>query len=172
MTGNGTNKESKNANGKKRKRGGKDAKKGSPKRRKSDVFEDEDENMLGSDDEDLDDDIESDSDNEDDSESDNDSKDNNSDDDDDDASKSGSDSEAGDEEGEETEESLQAKIVDANDAVKAGRERLSEARKAKKDAIDYLAGLKKKESHAQKSKNAFCSLKRSEVSFASSLFHI
>ena len=128
--------------------------------------------MLGSDDEDLDDDIESDSDNEDDSESDNDSKDNNSDDDDDDASKSGSDSEAGDEEGEETEESLQAKIVDANDAVKAGRERLSEARKAKKDAIDYLAGLKKKESHAQKSKNAFCSLKRSEVSFASSLFHI
>ena len=172
MTGNGTNKESKNANGKKRKRGGKDAKKGSPKRRKSDVFEDEDENMLGSDDEDLDDDIESDSDNEDDSESDNDSKDNNSDDDDDDASKSGSDSEAGDEEGVETEESLQAKIVDANDAVKAGRERLSEARKAKKDAIDYLAGLKKKESHAQKSKNAFCSLKRSEVSFASSLFHI
>ena len=171
MTGNGTNKESKNANGKKRKRGGKDAKKGSPKRRKSDVFEDEDENMLGSDDEDLDDDIESDSDNEDDSESDNDSKDNNSD-DDDDASKSGSDSEAGDEEGEETEESLQAKIVDANDAVKAGRERLSEARKAKKDAIDYLAGLKKKESHAQKSKNAFCSLKRSEVSFASGLFHI
>jgi hypothetical protein len=125
--------------------------------------------MLGSDDEDMEDNIESDVDSDDDSDSDKASDDES---DDDNASKSGSDSndgsdneDNGEDNDEETDESLKTKIADANNAIKAGRERLSEVRKEKKDAIDGLAGLKKKHAKAQKEKNAFCSLKRSEVRY-------
>ena len=165
LTGKRTNKESKKVNGNKRKRNGKGGKKGSPKRRKSDAFEDEDEEMPGSDDEDMEDDIESDVDSDDGSNSNE-----GSDDENDDDSSSGTDSEGEDSNGEdvdeETEDSLKAKITDANNAIKAGRERLSDSRKEKKDAIDGLAGLKKKQTKVQKEKNAFCSLKRSEVRFS------
>jgi hypothetical protein len=162
LTGKSTSKESENANGKKRKRNGKGGKKGSPKRRKSDAFEDEDEEMRSSEDEDMEE-IESDVDSDDDSDGGQASDDES---DDDDASKSGSNSDTGsnnEDDEEETEESLKTKIADANNAIKAGRERLSEARTEKKAAIDGLAGLKKKQTKAQKDKNAFCSLKRSEV---------
>lgn len=85
-----------------------------------------------------------------------------------DASKSGSDAENDDEENEEadepvTEESLKAKITETKEAIKAGRERLNEIRRAKKEASDMLSNLKKKQVKAQRDKNAFCSLKRSEV---------
>lgn len=171
LTGKPTNKESKKVSGNKRKRNGKGGKKGSPKRRKSEAFEDEDEDMLGSDDEDMEDDIESDVESDDGSDSNKSSDEEEEDEEDDDdgdsdSSKSGSDSEnegSNGEDGEETEESLKVKIADADNAIKAGRERLYEARKGKKDAIDGLAGLKKRQTKAQKEKNAFCSLKRSEV---------
>lgn len=86
-----------------------------------------------------------------------------------DDSKSGSDSDddgnGGENEGEEgiTVESLEAKITEAKDAIKAGRVQLSEFRKQRKEASDTLATLKKKQLKAQREKNAFCSLKRSEV---------
>ncbi|KAG1892548.1 hypothetical protein F4604DRAFT_1699937 [Suillus subluteus] len=63
-----------------------------------------------------------------------------------------------------TVEVLQEKIGDANEAIKVGREQLNNARKARKDAVDALSNLKKKEMKAQRDKNAFCSLKRSEFS--------
>jgi len=59
--------------------------------------------------------------------------------------------------------SLKAKIEEGKAAVQAGRKRLNEMRKAKKEAGDVLTKLKKEQSKAQKEKNAFCSLKRSEV---------
>ncbi|OAX43900.1 hypothetical protein K503DRAFT_846915 [Rhizopogon vinicolor AM-OR11-026] len=69
-----------------------------------------------------------------------------------------------DEPEEVTVEALQAKIDDAKEAIKVGREQLSGARKARKDAMDALSNLKKRETKAQRDKNAFCSLKRSEFS--------
>jgi hypothetical protein len=60
---------------------------------------------------------------------------------------------------------FKAKIVEAKEAIKAGREDLTEARKEKKEAIDQITALKKRGAEDQKQKNAFCSLKRSEVSF-------
>lgn len=159
------NAKSKPTSGKKRKRSGKGGKKGSPKRRKSVASDDdEDDEMLGSDDQDMDDDIDSDI------ESDGTISDNSDQDDasgDDDSDKSGSDSESSqsddDDDDEVTQESLEAKILDAKNAIKAGRERLTEVRKEKKEAIDALAGLKKKQAKVQIEKNSFCSLKRSEV---------
>ncbi|KAG1753960.1 uncharacterized protein EDB91DRAFT_1077623 [Suillus paluster] len=62
-----------------------------------------------------------------------------------------------------TAEVLQAKIGDAKEAIKVGRGQLNDARKARKDAIDALSNLKKKEMKAQRDKNTFCSLKRSEL---------
>lgn len=88
---------------------------------------------------------------------------------DDEASKSGSDSEgegSDDEQEDVTEDSLKEKITEGKAAIKAGRERLSEVRKEKKEAIDYLSTLKKNIGRAQKEKNAFCSLKRSEVKYS------
>lgn len=163
LTGKAT-KRSKKTNVKKRKREGDSGKNVSPKRRKGATSDVEDEEMLGSDDDDVMDDIESDID----SEKSDDEDDSNDESDESDASGSNSGSEASssdddNNEDDETEESLKAKIVDAKAAIKTGRERLNEARKEKKDAIDGLAGLKKKETKVQKEKNAFCSLKRSEV---------
>lgn len=62
-----------------------------------------------------------------------------------------------------TVESLEEKIKEAKEAIKAGRTQLSEYRKQKKGANDKLAALKKKQMKVQRDKNAFCSLKRSEV---------
>ncbi|KAG2369878.1 hypothetical protein BDR07DRAFT_1526349 [Suillus spraguei] len=63
-----------------------------------------------------------------------------------------------------TVEVLQGKIGDAEEAIKVGREQLNSARKARKDAVDALSNLRKKDMKAQRDKNAFCSLKRSEFS--------
>lgn len=161
LTGKGAKSESKTANGKKRKRGGKDSSKnGSSKRRKGDAFEDDDD-MLGSEDDDLESDIQSDSGS--DTDKDEESDDN---DEDEEGSQSGHNSEGESENTEEqteTVDSLKKKTADAKGAIKLGRERLSEVRQQKKEAIDGLAGLKKRETKVQREKNAFCSLKRSEV---------
>jgi hypothetical protein len=63
-------------------------------------------------------------------------------------------------------EVLQEKIGEAKEAIKVGREQLNNARKARKDAVDALSNLQKKVTKAQRDKNAFCSLKRSEVCLA------
>ncbi|OBZ77146.1 Nuclear GTPase SLIP-GC [Grifola frondosa] len=83
---------------------------------------------------------------------------------DEDAEMAGSGSEAESEEEEVTIDSLKAKIEDTRNAIKAGRVQLSEHRKQRKEASDMLATLKKKQVKAQREKNAFCSLKRSEFS--------
>ncbi|KII94798.1 hypothetical protein PLICRDRAFT_86263 [Plicaturopsis crispa FD-325 SS-3] len=156
------NKTAGKTNGKKRKNssGGKG---GSPKRRKSDGGD----GFGGDDDEDMDDDVEVISDD------DSDSEDGSDKDSDEEGSKSGSDSDSESDEGEDEEEEgevevtpddLKAKIDDAKLTIKATREKLNEVRKQKKEAIDNLATLRKKEHKAQKEKNAFCSLKRSEFS--------
>lgn len=62
-----------------------------------------------------------------------------------------------------TEEYLERKIKESKENIKAARETLSNARKEKKEATDYLSTLNKNIAKAQKEKNAFCSLKRSEV---------
>ena len=76
--------------------------------------------------------------------------------------------EENDDEEEVTEESLKAKIAEVKEAITIGRTKLSEFRQQRKEAVDKLASLKKRESRAQREKNAFCSKKRSEVSFARS----
>ncbi|CDO74067.1 hypothetical protein BN946_scf185043.g117 [Trametes cinnabarina] len=63
-----------------------------------------------------------------------------------------------------TMESLKAKIEEVKQALKDGRVQLSEFRKQRKEASDTLATLKKRQNKAQREKNAFCSLKRSEFS--------
>ena len=109
-------------------------------------------------DEDDDDDI-------DDSESsESDASDSDSDSDDETSNKTGSDNEGGDEDEDITEESLKEKIQGCKDSIKANRERHNEARVRKKEASDALSSLEKMNVKMQKEKNAFCSLKRSEVS--------
>jgi len=63
-----------------------------------------------------------------------------------------------------TEEVLEAKIKGFKEAIKAQREVLTDARQAKKDQIENVAICEKKINKAQKAKNAFCALKRNEVS--------
>ena len=63
-----------------------------------------------------------------------------------------------------TENDLREKIREAKDALKTGREMLNNARAAKKEAIDALSLVEKGQVKKQREKNAFCSLKRSEVS--------
>lgn len=78
-----------------------------------------------------------------------------------------SDNEDGDNEkemGEVTEELLKEKIHICKDFIKTIRERHNEARVRKKEASDALSSLEKMSVKVQKEKNAFCSLKRSEVS--------
>lgn len=91
-----------------------------------------------------------------------------------DSSDSDSDSDSGSEKGSEkgdadeeeeevTPEILRTKIEEVKQAIKDGRVQLSAFRQQRKDAVDMLATLKKKQNEAQRRKNAFCSLKRSEV---------
>lgn len=63
-----------------------------------------------------------------------------------------------------TESDLKEKIQEAKDAVKIGREMLKNAETAKKEATDALSSVEKGHVKIQREKNAFCSLKRSEVS--------
>ena len=63
-----------------------------------------------------------------------------------------------------TESDLKEKIQEAKDAIKIGREMLKNAETAKKEAIDALSSVEKGHVKIQREKNAFCSLKRSEVS--------
>ncbi|KAG2348817.1 hypothetical protein BDR05DRAFT_873352 [Suillus weaverae] len=122
-------------------------KSGSPKRHKSFGDDDDDDFEIDDIDDDISDDIhvdDSDEEEEDDSDGEEDTKD--------------------ESEEEVTVEVLQDKISDAKEAIKDRREQLNNARKARKDAVDALSNLKKKETKAQRDKNAFCSLKRSEFS--------
>ncbi|KAF7352854.1 Nuclear GTPase SLIP-GC [Mycena venus] len=172
--------------GKKRKnsRGGK---RGSPKRRRSDSLdheEDQDDKMEESDGEESDlfksdsdnSDIDSDSDDEDsESDKDSDEEDDEEDDELDSDRQKSSDSESDNEkdsdiesvhdmEEEVTEESIKHDIAESKKLMDETLQRLNEARKQKKEASDRLATLKKKATTAQKEKNAFCSMKRSEFS--------
>lgn len=145
-------------NGKKRKneRGGKPH---SSKRRRT-TSDDEDNFIDDDDDEDSDDSEKSGSESESDSESAS-----------GDAEKSDSDGEAEDQDVEMeavTEESLEEKIKECKEAIKACRERSNEARLRKKEAGDSLSSLEKILIKVQREKNAFCSLKRSEVCLSDS----
>ncbi|KAH8118439.1 hypothetical protein DFH11DRAFT_1849817 [Phellopilus nigrolimitatus] len=77
------------------------------------------------------------------------------------------DSDNADSEAEEapvTIDDVKTKIAEGKAGIKSARERLSEARKQRKEAVDMLSTLEKKKTKAQRDKNAFCSLKRSEFS--------
>ncbi|CAL1702209.1 unnamed protein product [Somion occarium] len=143
--------------GKKRKRSRGD--KGSSKRRKT-VSDDEEDDFIVDDDEELDF-SDSGSDKNSDSES---EKSDDSDADLDASSDKGEDDDDEEAQEEVTQESLKAKIEELEEVIKEGRKNLSECRRLRKEASDELATLKKRESKAQREKNAFCSLKRSEFS--------
>ncbi|KAG6857364.1 hypothetical protein H0H87_005667 [Tephrocybe sp. NHM501043] len=141
----------------KKRKNARGGKKGSAKRHRSSDF-DEDDSM----DSDSNSDIDSDSDSEDEQQdSDIESKKS------DIESDSGSDDGENDQDNEEeevTQEFLKERIKETKASIKSGRKRLSDSRKQKKDAVDALATLKKNIAKAQREKNAFCSLKRSEFS--------
>ncbi|KAJ6599136.1 hypothetical protein DFH09DRAFT_1130225 [Mycena vulgaris] len=163
----------------KKRKNARGGKRGSPKRRRSGSFgsDDDEDSKMGSADEEESDaaqSSESDSDSESESERDSDGKKEDSDDEEKDSDdeqdsdrekdsdvESVHDSEA---EEEVTEESIKLKISETKELINVTRQRQSEARKEKKETNDYLATLKKRATHAQKEKNAFCSLKRSEFS--------
>ncbi|KAJ3785098.1 hypothetical protein GGU10DRAFT_428153 [Lentinula aff. detonsa] len=63
-----------------------------------------------------------------------------------------------------TVENITAKMKQAKADIAAARVRLSDARQERKNAADRLAILKKSFSKVQKTKNGWCSLKRSEFS--------
>jgi hypothetical protein len=60
-------------------------------------------------------------------------------------------------------ENVKAKIEEYKQITKAARESRVNLRKERKEAVDRLATLKKNLARLQREKNAFCSLKRSEV---------
>ncbi|KAJ7179922.1 hypothetical protein C8R43DRAFT_870220 [Mycena crocata] len=153
----------------KKRKNNREGKKGSPKRRRSGSFasdDDEDDKMASSDEEDVssssDSDDESGRDSDDDEDKDSDNDDEKDSDDSDDAKDSDIESIDGAEEEEITQESVKQDIADTKKLLEDARARLNDARKGKKEAIDQLATLKKKVTAAQKEKNAYCSLKRSE----------
>ncbi|KAI0721894.1 Dynamin family-domain-containing protein [Cerioporus squamosus] len=118
-----------------------------------DDFEVEDELTFSDDDEDMDKQDNNSSDSDSDSDSDSEK-----------GSEKGDADEEDDEEEEVTPESLKTSIEEVKQAIKDGRVQLSAFRQQRKDAVDMLATLKKKQNEAQRRKNAFCSLKRSEFS--------
>ncbi|KAG6820103.1 hypothetical protein H0H93_005415 [Arthromyces matolae] len=148
----------------KKRKNARGGKKGSSKRLRSSDIEDDDD--LDSSDSDSDSDASS----ENDSESDESGKDSD-DDSDDESTKSDAESGSGSDEDdahiseeEVTQGYLKEKIKETKDIVNSARGRLSKARREKKDANDALATLKKNIAKAQREKNAFCSLRRSEYS--------
>ncbi|KAJ7228734.1 hypothetical protein GGX14DRAFT_414563 [Mycena pura] len=148
-------------------RGGK---KGSPKRRRSgsDWFLDDDEDELKSSVEDGSDASDSDASSASGSDSDG-AKDSDNDEDSDDEPESDREKDfdvesVAEMEEEVTEESLERDIAETKKLITDGRQRLNDARKHRKEAVDSLANLKKKASDMQKEKNAFCARKRSEFS--------
>lgn len=143
--------------GKKRKSTGK-MKQGPTKRRRSVASEADEEDELMESDEDF-------SDYSGDSDSDMDGVDNR---DRENAKSSGEEPDSSEDEDEEeitnlTESDLKEKIQEAKDAIKAGREMLKDAQIAKREAADALSSVEKGQVKTQREKNAFCSLKRSEV---------
>lgn len=62
-----------------------------------------------------------------------------------------------------TAEILEERIKQSKASIKTTREILNEARVKTKEATDALSSLEKSYAKTQKEKNAFCSLKRSEV---------
>ena len=164
--------------GKKKRKGTGKNKQGPPKRRRTvDSDADEEDELMESDEDFSDNSGDSDSDVDSDSDADSDS-DVNSDHDDENAKSSGEEpdpSEFDDEEPnssenededitELTESDLKEKIQEAKAAIKSSRKMLSSARTTKKEAIDALSSVEKGNVKIQREKNAFCSLKRSEVS--------
>ena len=143
--------------GKKRKSTGK-MKQGPTKRRRSVASEADEEDELMESDEDISD-YSGDSDSDMDSD---DSRDHES------AKSSGEEPDSSEVEDEEiinlTEGDLKEKIQEAKDAIKVGRKMLKDAQTAKKEAADALSSIEKGQVKIQREKNAFCSLKRSEVS--------
>jgi hypothetical protein len=139
-------------NGKKRKNTGK-SKQGSPKRRRSVVSDSDDYDELMESDEDI-----------------SDNSDGDEDDDDENTKSLGEEPDSSEVEDQDedipelTEDDLMEKIQEAKDAIKSSRVILSNARTAKKEAIDALSSVEKGSVKIQREKNAFCSLKRSEVS--------
>ena len=160
-------------NGKKKRKSTGKNKQGPPKRRRTVASDSDEEDELMESDEDFSDQIG-------DSDSDVDSDDDDDDDDRDhgNAKSSGDEPDPSEFDGEEpdssenedeeitklTENDLKEKIQETKDAIKAGREMLNKARTAKKEAIDALSSVEKGHVKIQREKNAFCSLKRSEVS--------
>jgi len=64
-----------------------------------------------------------------------------------------------------TADDLKAKIEEGKAKIKETRSKLTDAREKKKNASDSIARLKKSLAKIQRNKNAFCSLKRSEVRY-------
>ena len=144
--------------GKKRKRTGK-MKQGSTKRRRSVANDSDEEDELIESDEDISDysgDDDSDVDGEDDDDRDRES-----------AKASDEEPDSSEVEDEDTtnltEGDVKEKIQEAKDAIKVAREMLKNAQTAKKEATDALSSVEKGNVKIQREKNAFCSLKRSEV---------
>jgi len=161
----------KSSKGKKRKSFG-GGKKGSPKRQRTDDSDADVENELALDSEadadSLDDFIVNDSESE--ADSDADDKSNKGGDDEFDVdreSNAGFDGQNEDENMESHEEatveSITAKLVEAREAMEIGVQQKKAASEDRKSAINALTSLKKAKSKAQRQKNCFCSLKRSEV---------
>ena len=140
--------------GSKRKKSGKSHE--SPRKRKRTADSDSDDDFIVSDDDFAD------SDRGDEKNSDEDDEDE---DDEDDDAESGS--HTGNDESEAQEEmsidAVKAKIEECRRVVKAARESRVNLRKERKEAVDRLSTLKKILARLQREKNAFCSLKRSEV---------
>ncbi|KAI0079668.1 hypothetical protein K474DRAFT_1683062 [Panus rudis PR-1116 ss-1] len=150
--------------GEKRRRGSDDE--GAPfkRRRTADSDYSDDDDFIVDDDDDLDVELELAGSEDDNKQSEADSSDGEKPSDDKDSDKGADDEHTDDEEEEVSQETLRTNIAEAEDAIKEGRAQLNELRNVRKEAIDKLANLKKRESKAQREKNAFCSLKRSEFS--------
>ena len=160
----------KSSKGKKRKSFG-GGKKGSPKRQRTDDSDADVENELALDSEadadSLDDFIVNDSESEADSDADDKSNQGSDEFDVDRESNAGFDGQNEDENMESHEEatveSITAKLVEAREAMEVGVQQKKAASEDRKGAINALTSLKKAKSKAQRQKNCFCSLKRSEV---------
>ena len=63
-----------------------------------------------------------------------------------------------------TVESIKAAIKEDREKAKGIKEKFNDIRKRRKEAVDALANIKEQKQRAQQEKNAFCSLRRSEVS--------
>lgn len=157
----------KDTNGAKKRKNSRGGKGGSPKRRRGGFDTDEETEMDldpdADEDEDLDDFIDDESVKSANSDDDSDKEDSS---DNEDSDKSDNESDVSAEENDQDAlgiDDVKAVIEQKKADLKSARERLSEARKERKEAMDMISSLTKRQNKVQKDKNAFCSLKRSEV---------